>query len=261
MRSTRLLAALLAAVLLAACQPQPEPPPLPTRAALDDAAAQPTPTQESAPDAAEAAAVPSDTPQAPPAASDTPTALASATLIPSATFTPLPPTTPPPTATPDLPPTPTLPAVRISTVTPPPGGAAATPLALADLVITERQFQDEIDRRVPSMDTIQRVRVDFTPQSINAELTALGGTAFVTGNVQLNIQVQGGFAVITIGDITVNAPEPPPTYIEVASREFFSLLIDALDTLLNSRLAGEFDIQEVTLTDDTIEVRLLIPAQ
>ncbi len=259
MRSNRLLAALLAAVLLAACQPQPEPPPLPTLAVLDETAAQPTPTQESAP-AAEAAAA-SDTPQAPPAPSDTPTALASATLIPSATFTPPPPTAPPPTATLDLPPTPTLPAVRISTVTPPPGGAVSTPLALADLVITERQFQNEIDRRVPSIDTIQRVRIDFTPQSINAELTALGGAAFVTGNVQLNIQIQGGFAVITIGDITVNAPEPPPTYIEVASREFFSLLIDALDTLLNSRLAGEFDLQELTLTDDTIEVRLLIPAR
>ncbi|MGQ9886904.1 MAG: hypothetical protein ACUVSX_00295 [Aggregatilineales bacterium] len=260
MPSNRLLAALLAAVLLAACQPAPEPPPLPTLAVLADTAAQPTPTQESTP-AAEAAAVPSDTPQASPAPSDTPTALASATLIPSATFTPPPPTVPPPTATLDLPPTPTLPAVRVSTVTPPPAGAVSTPLAVADLVITERQFQDEIDRRVPSIDTIQRVRIDFTPQSINAELTALGGAAFVTGNVRLNIQIQGGFAVITIGDITVNALQPPETYVEIASREFFSLLIDALDTLLNSRMGSQFNLQDLMVTDDSILVSLLVPVE
>lgn len=229
MRLSRAFAALLLlAVPVAACQPAAEPPPLPTLVVLDETP--PTPTQESAPAAVEAVA------QA------------------SATFTPLPPTV-------EAPPTPTLPIVRLSTVTPAPDEAAARPQAVADLVITESQFQAEVDRRVPSIDSIQRVRIDFTPQGITAELTALGGAAFITGNVQVDIQVQGGFAVITIGDITVNAPEPPETYVEVASREFFSLLIDVLDTLLNSRMGSQFNLQDLTLTDDSILVSLLVPVE
>jgi hypothetical protein len=259
MRLTRLFTALLLAALAAACQPAAEPPPLPTLVTLDDATAPPTPTPESAPASptadANAVEVTAET-----AVPETATPQASATLIPSATFTPttLPTETLPPVVT--APPSPTLPAVRIVTLTPAPGQAPTTPQALADLVITERQFQEEVDRRIASIDSIQDARIDFTPQGISAELTALGGTAFITGNVQVNIQVQGGFAVITIGDISVNAPEPPEAYVLIASREFFSLLIDVLDTTLNSRLGSQFKLEDLTLTDDSILVRLLVPA-
>lgn len=264
MRRTRLFTALLLAALAAACQPAVEPPPLPTLAVLDAATAPPTLTPEGAPatattgadaDATAVAAVTAeaDTPL-------TPTEQASATLIPSATLTFMPPpsATPPPTET--AAPSATLPTVRLVTLTPAPGQPPTTPQALADLVITERQFQEEVDRRVASIDSIQDVRINFTPQGISAELTALGGTAFITGNVQVNVAVQGGFAVITIGDISVNAPEPPESYVLIASREFFSLLIDVLDTTLNSRLGSEFNLEELTLTDDALLVRLLVPA-
>ncbi len=261
MKITRLFTALLLAALAAACQPADEPPPLPTLAVLEAASAPPPATPEGAPaTATEAEAETEAAVTAEAAAPLTPTEQASATLIPSATFTPppLPTETLPPVVT--AAPSATLPVVRLMTLTPAPGQPAATQQALADLVITESQFQDEVDRRVASIDSIQSARINFTPQGISAELTALGGTAFITGEVQVNIAVQGGFAVITLGDITVNAPEPPETYVLIASREFFSLLIDALDTTLNSRLGSQFNLEELTLTDDAILVRLLVPA-
>ncbi len=262
MRRTRLFTALLLAALAAACQPAAEPPPLPTLAVLDAATAPPTPTPEGAPatatTGADAAAVTAEAAATVEATAPPPIEQASPTLIPSATPPPLPTATPPPTET--AAPSATLPAVRLATLTPAPGQPPTTPQALADLVITERQFQEEVDRRVASIDSIQDVRINFTPQGISAELTALGGTAFITGNVQVNVAVQGGFAVITIGDISVNAPEPPESYVLIASREFFSLLIDVLDTTLNSRLGSQFNLEELTLTDDALLVRLLVPA-
>lgn len=269
MKPIYLLTLFLTVALLAACQPADEPPPLPTRVVLDT---ETTPTAEiaEATEAAaettpEAAALPvTETPQQPatetPAASPTP----QPTAEPSLTFTP---TTPPsitPNSTAAAQASATaavLEAPRLSTLTPAPGGAPSTPQLMADLTITERQFQEEVDVRVASIDSIQRVRIDFTPDGIKAELTALGGAAFITGQVQIDVEVLNGFAVIALGDVQVNAPQPPETYLQIASGEFFGLIVDVFDTILNRRLGSGHDLQSLTITDNAILADLLVPLE
>ena len=156
-----------------------------------------------------------------------------------------------------------LEAPRFSTVTP--GGnvrAGSTPPVVADVVITEGQFQEEVNAQVTAYPSIQRARVDFVPGGINVELTALGGQAFITGNVFLAIEMtELGAAQITIGDITVNAPEPPEAYIETVTGDFFVLMVNVLDTLLNQRVGEENDLENIIITDTTMEITLLVPQQ
>jgi hypothetical protein len=155
-----------------------------------------------------------------------------------------------------------LEAPRFSTVTP--GGdtqANATPQIVADLTITEGQFQEEVNVQVASYPAIQRARVDFVPDGINVELTASGGEAFITGNVFVAIQVTGSFATISIGDITVNAPEPPDAYIETVTGDFFALMVNVLDTILTQRLGEEHNLENIVMTDAAMEITLLVPEQ
>jgi hypothetical protein len=153
-------------------------------------------------------------------------------------------------------------AVRFSTVTP--GGEAqanATPQMVADLTITEAQFQEEVNVQIDSYPAIEQARVDFVPGGINVELTALGGQAFITGNVFVAIEVTGSFATISIGDITVNAPEPPEAYIETVTGDFFTLMVSVLDTILTQRLGEESNLENIVLTDVAMEITLLVPEQ
>jgi hypothetical protein len=101
----------------------------------------------------------------------------------------------------------------------------------------------------------------WTCGGINVELTALGGQAFITGNVFVAIEVTGSFATISIGDITVNAPEPPEAYIETVTGDFFTLMVSVLDTILTQRLGEESNLENIVLTDDAMEISLLVPEQ
>ncbi len=252
---------LITLLLAAACQPaSTETPVLPTLAVLpsltpSDAPTE-TPTETETPG-------PTLTPSITPTPSDTPT------YTPFPTFTP----TERPTQTPRVTVEPTQAAVatgtaaaleapRFSTVTP--GGsvqANATPQMVADLTITEAQFQEEVNVQMTSYAAIQRARVDFVPGGINVELTALGGQAFITGNVFVAIQVTGSFATISIGDITVNAPEPPEAYIETVTGDFFALMVNVLDTILEQRLGEEHNLENIVMTNAAMEITLLVPEQ
>lgn len=240
-------------LLAAACQPaSTETPVLPTLAVLPSL-------------------TPSEAPTATPTETETPgpTAIPTVTL----TFTPFPTFTPTerPSETPRATTEPTQAAVatgtaaileapRFATVTP--SGnvqAGSTPQVVADVVITEAQFQEEVNAQITSYSAMQRARADFVPGGINVELTALGGQAFITGNVFVSIQVTGSFATISIGEITVNAPEPPEAYIETVTGDFFAMMVNVLDTILTQRLGEQHDLENIVVTDTAMEITLLVP--
>ena len=145
----------------------------------------------------------------------------------------------------------------LSTLTPSANGE--TDQVIADVVITEAQFQEELDRQIADKSSIQSARVDFVPEGIQVELTALGGEAFIAGKVMVDIQIAGTFATISIGDIQVNAPEPPEGYVQVVSTDFFSAMISTLDSILVERLGEEHNLQNLVMTTTTMELYLLVP--
>ena len=235
-------------LIAAACQPAPQPTlELPTLAVL-----------------------PSLTP------SDEPTNTPTITLTPRPSDTPAPTltSTPPPTDTPRPTQTRALldptaagnatstaivqEAPRFSTVTPSANGGE-TNQVVADVVITEAQFQEELDQQIADKPSIQSARIDFVPEGMEVELTALGGQAFITGRVMVDIQIAGTFATISIGDIQVNAPEPPEAYVEVVSTDFFTAMVATLDAILAKRLGTEHNLQDLVMTNTSMELYLLVP--
>ena len=251
---------LFLAILLAACQQAPVEQ-LPTLAVLDTVS--PTAAENAAPSAT---AMPTEVkPSATMEASATP-------LVPTLTATSVE-TALVPTALPTLP---QATAARLSTrvaagdftphittLTPIPPGANApirtTPQVMADLIISEAQFQHAVDEAVAGIDLIERADIDFVPTGINVELTALGGQAFMSGRVLVLIQLTGDFATISLGDITVNAAEPPQAFLEVVNGDFFNMMISVLDTILNERVGEGHNLENLILTDDALEVFLLVP--
>lgn len=221
------------------------------------------------------AVLPSLTPSEEPTATEMPSATVEATdtAVPSPTRTPPPTSTHAPTNTP-TPPDPTVVAAASATVgmqeapsfatlTPVPAGVNApvmtTPQVLADVVITEVQFQEELNAQIRAFESIQDARIDFTETGINVELTALGGQAFITGNVFLSMEMSSSFLAITPVDIAVNAPEPPAAFVETVNGDFLNAILATLDTVLTQRLGADHDLQQVILTSTQIEIHLLVP--
>jgi len=238
---------LIVVMVSAACQPAPEPNlELPTLAVLPSL----TPSEE-----------PTMT------ATLTQTPRPTNTPAPTLTSTPLPTNTPRPTNTQaSLDPTAAEAATstaaaqevpRFATLTP--SGNDAPPQVMADVVITEAQFQEALDQQIATISSIQTARVDFVPEGIRVDLTALGGEAFITGRVMIDIQIAGSFATISISDIQVNAPEPPEAYVEVVSGQFFSAMIMTLDSILGERLGEEHNLENLVMTNTTMELYLLVP--
>ncbi len=247
---------LITIFLAAACQPaSTETPVLPTLAVLPSL----TPTET-------ATSTPTETET--PGPTNTPTITLTHTPFPTFTATSRPSETPRETVEPTQAAVATstaaiLEAPVFSTLTP--GGnlpAGSTPQVIADLIITEGQFQEEVNAQMGAYPSIQRSRADFVPGGINVELTALGGEALITGNVFLSIEMTGlGAAQITIGDITVNAPEPPEAYMETVNGDFFTLMVSVLDAILTQRLGEEHNLENIIVTDTAMEVSLLVPQE
>ncbi|MBZ0279064.1 MAG: hypothetical protein K8I60_23160, partial [Anaerolineae bacterium] len=153
-------------------------------------------------------------------------------------------------------------APRFSTFTPAPPGSTpvpGTPQQIADVIVTERQFQEEVNLKIRDISSIELAQVDFVPGGIDVELTALGGEAFITGHVFISIVMTGSFAAITIGDITMDGIEPPEGYIQVVTTDFFFMMVDVLDTILKQRLGDQQDLENIVITDETMEITLLVP--
>lgn len=258
---------LILILVMAACQQAPSPQDLPTVAVLPSATA--THTEVPATDTPTA----SDTP-VPPSTTPTPrSSLVPATATASATRTPN------ESETPSLTPFPTqdsataaalstrIAAVeltpRIITLTPvPPGGNAPVqsgPQVMADVIISERQFQIALDDAVGTHPDIQQADVAFSSSGLNIELTAQAGEAFITGRVQILIQVSGNFATISIADISVNAAEPPDAFVEVVTVDFFNMLVGVLESLLVERVGDIHNLENLILSDEGMEIFLLVP--
>jgi hypothetical protein len=233
--------------IAAACQPAPQPTlELPTLALIPSL-------------------TPSDEPTL--TATQTETPRPTDTPAPTLTATAFPTRTPRPTQT-QRPIDPTLAGIATSTAsaqeaprfyTLTPSANGETNQVIADVVITESQFQEELNKQIANKPSIQKARADFVPGGILVELTALGGQAFITGRVMVNIQLTGSFATISIGDIQVNAPEPPEAYVQVINEDFFPAMLATLDSILTQRLGDNHDLQNLVMTDTTMELYLLVP--
>ncbi len=242
-------------LLLTACQPSTEATQqsLPTLAVL--------PSLEST---EEPSITPTDTetlePTIEPSATDTTapsdTALPTITWTPSRTPTRIPAPTDVPTSVP------TFPSPVFSTFTPLPPGTLpppGTPQQLADVVITRQAFQEVVNTKIADYSTMQQAHISFEPGGIRVQLTALGGQAFITGEVFISVQVSGGVAAISPTEITVNAAEPPDAYVEVVNGDFFLMMVDALDTMLKERLGSEQDLENIVISGDNMLITLLVP--
>lgn len=250
---------LLLLVLLAACQPEAPAGELPTLAVLPsltptETATQP-PTLTHTPE-----------PSATPTITPTPTVTATASATPTPTLPPRASATPQPTVEPTLAAIGTateavLEQPRFFTLTPAPAGTLppATPQQLADVVITQSQFQEALNERLTAYPSIQRAVADFVPDGIRVELTALGGEAFITGQVTVSVLLTGDFATISLGEILTNAPEPPEAYVNVVSGDFLLAMIETLDSILRARLGPEQDLNTITVDEDAIRLTLLVP--
>jgi hypothetical protein len=245
----------LVGLFIAACQPTADIT-LPTQASLPSL----TPG-EASPEATAQMVADTDTPE--PSATPVP-----ATLAPTETTEETDATVEAeaPTATPTSIPAVTIEMreeVRFATLTPAPQGdnqpIRTTPVVMADVVITQGDFQRAMDAALVDNETIQGAEIDFVSGGIDVELTALGGVAYITGRVKVQIQMSGSFASITIGDVQVNAAEPPEAYLEVVNGEFFGLLIQVFDALLTERVGEGHDLENILLNDQAMQVFLLVP--
>ncbi len=260
----RFAALIVALALLAACQPAAPPQDeLPTLAVLPSL----TPTNTLLPPSPQAQQSGEG-----PGVGSSPTPEPSATP-PLPTETPLPTQTPRPSRTPTPTIEPTFAAVasatsalveapRFATFTPAPPGSTPIPggpQQMAAVTITEAQFQEEVSRLIGGYPSMQAARVDFVPDGISVELTALGGEAFISGRVFVSIVLSGDFATISLGEITVNAPEPPPAFVEMVTGDFFFMMVAALDNILKQRVGEEQDLASIAVTDTSIEVALRVP--
>ncbi len=264
----RLFALVLLLFAAAACAPAAtEAPPLPTSAVLPTLPPD-TPTTDA----------PAGTPES--AAQDAePTLTPTLTLSPTTTLSPTPSVvpsstaTPPPTRTPVVRPTlaPTLAAIASATaapvfvtLTPAPDGANAG-LRGADVIISERQFQEELNLQIAGNPAIQGALVDFTPQGMDIQITASGGQAMVSGNIIFEItlvQQEGGgerFIAAQIVDIQTNAPEPPEGFVNTINTELFPALVATFDTILSGRVGADNNLEDFVITDTEMQIFLVVP--
>lgn len=250
---------LLLVVTAAACQPpETATPVIPTAFVLPSETATPT-----------ASATPTET--------YTPSPTNTSTATPTPTDTATPSNTPTDTATPSITPNQTLAAAAsstarveeapvFSTLTPLPPGSSpppGTPQMAADLVITERQFQEELDIALEQMPEVQNAVVDFTDGGILITLTArVGASASTTADLFIDVQVSQGIATLRGGlSVPDDAPEPPEDFILFATNDFFLRVIEVFDGILRQRVGDTQNLEQMVVTDTRIEVMLLVPLQ
>lgn len=245
----------------------------------------PTLTPSSQPPTPTLTATPSDTPAPTVTPSDTPTPTETftptQTLTPSSTWTPSPTATPSATFTPTT--NPTVQAAitataaellrpRLATFTPAPPGvpvrptSTGTPQVIADVVITEVQFQQEVNRLLVGKRDVSQAEIDFTPQGVRVVLSASGGQAITSGEFTVYFSMsQPGFNNL----LTIYADPPeafrmvgglPPSdaFVNVAYLEVLPAVFKAFDNLLNQRLGqGQHNLDNLVLTDQEMLISLL----
>lgn len=273
-------AMLVLLLLLAACQPAGDES-LPTLVSIPSATA--TETATNTPEASDTPTpTPTDEPTATPTITDTPE--------PTATTTP----TDEPTNTPEDTSTPTatenatqavvntataafIEAPRFATFTPVPAGvqvaerptSTGTPLVAADLVITADQFQEEVDRLIADIAAISEASVSFSDGQVNVRMTAsIDGTP-LTGDLYIAFQMMSEGRVNNVLQLMPSPPDAitldtgdaaPDGFIELAYSDMAPLILEAFSFIIDQRLGvGQHDLEYLTISDDVIDIFLVVP--
>lgn len=265
---------ILVLLVLSACQPASDDA-LPTLAQLPTT--EPSPTLSPTPE---------DTRT--PTPSPTPEDTATPTPSPTSTTTPTLTRTPTPTQT-------LIPAVAntaaavssatavvleqptLSTFTPIPPGvvvrarptSTGTPEVNADVVITQIQLQEEVDRIIITNRSPSLINVNIIDGGIDLVITAPDDAgATTTGTVFVAFQM----SMVGLNNVLIAQPVPPDdfrmfdgefppdAFIDVAYTEAVPALFQAFDDILNYRLGqGQHDLENVTFIDDAMLVTLVVP--
>jgi hypothetical protein len=274
---------LVVVLVIAGCAPS-EPEALPTVAMLPTETF--TPVASATP---ELSATPTPTATNTFTATPIPTFTDNPTLTPSntptQTFTPTQTNTPTNTPTP-LPPTanPTAFAIAsataivierpvFATFTPAPIGEVArptstgTPQIIADVIISEAQFQEEVTRLLTGKTDVADAEIDFTPQGVNVTLTALGGQAFTTGSFFVYFQMsEQGFDNFVVAsadssDLFVmnGGGLPSEAFVNSAYGTVVPAVFEAFNFILNQRLGeGKHDLDNLVIDDSQMYISLLV---
>ena len=262
-----LILVLITTGMLAACQTTPEEEPeLPTLAALPSQTATLTETPS-------------------PTGTESPTVESTNTLQPSLTPSKTPTDTPthtpipPDTATPE----PTYNVTRAfvetstaaveeapvyATFTPATSGtiriATGTPQMVADLVINEQQFQEEITRLVDEREDVESAQVDFIEEAGMAfTITAKGSAgASSTGILFVVVESTNGLLEIYGQPLAEEGQVLSQDFIALISGPFLvEVVVSSLDDILTQRLGGIHNLESVVITDTEMQVSLLVPQQ
>lgn len=263
MKFTIPLLALL--MVLAACQPTTQPTEvLPTVASLPGEASNTPAATETQTEAATITATSEATAEATEPIIE---ASATDTVVPSATAT----VTPRPvTATSTVEATQAaigtatqavLEAPRYATFTAAPAGTLPADTSMhqvADVSITEQQFQEEVNLRLLSSTSILSATVDLVPGSIVVAMTINGATP-ISGTVTIPVTLENNLASITISDITSDQQPVPQAFIDVATGDLFVMMVDTLDKIVTGRIGKEQKLKSIAVTDSSIDVLMLVP--
>jgi hypothetical protein len=256
---------LLSAFLLAACQPAADET-LPTLAVLATSTPAADSTEEIQPTDAPEEATTEPTAPAPTETftpSPSPTSTRRPTITPTFTLTPF-----VPTATSTLAPEQFLEATETQafieapiyrTFTPAPsssGQQITTPEQFADIIITESQFQEDLDLLLSGNPNFIQSVVDFVPGSVLIQVTAADGT---TGLVSIPITLVSNFVSITVDSVTVNGTEAPQAYVDLIYNEFFQLFFQTLDGIVVQRVGPQQNLEFLQITDSQILASVLVP--
>lgn len=162
----------------------------------------------------------------------------------------------------------------ISTFTPVPANVTArptstgTPQAVADVIILEGQFQEEIDRILRDNSDITDAEINFTPDGVQVIMTASGGEAITTGSFIVYFKpTNEGFDNF----LTVYADSPEAfamngggtaleQFILTAYNTAVPSVFEAFNVILNQRLGeGQHDLEKLVITNEQMEITLYVP--
>ena len=129
---------------------------------------------------------------------------------------------------------------------------------VADVVINEQQFQEELNLALLSKPSIQSATVDFVPGAIVMKMTTSGATP-VSGSVTIPVTLENELASITISEITTDPMPAPQSYLDVATGDLFVIMVNTLDKIVKGRIGPEQKLKSIEVTDTTIGVMMLVP--
>ncbi len=155
---------------------------------------------------------------------------------------------------------------RIATLTPIPiqenVDIIQIPGVAADIVITEAEFQTQLNLMISNYDRLIAATIDFQVgevSGIRARTTASGGEAMATGDVFIAFRTSGGLLAVGIVDVNVGSGDPSPGFVDTLESQLQPLIVDVLDALIEMRLGEEHDLEEIVFTESTMQIKLLIP--